>query len=130
MAGNRDMRTPLNRVLGKGSAKLGTGEFSIQRLTAVANIPLAIFLIAGLLCLVNSDYETARAWLRNPLVGIGLLLLILSAVYHMYIGMKIILEDYVHGPFLRALTTIGNNFFCWGIGLACIYAVLRLGFGS
>jgi len=130
MAGEKGMRTPLGRVLGKGSAKLGTGEFSIQRLTAVANIPLALLLIAGLVSLVGSDYETARAWLANPLVGIALLLLIISGVYHMYIGMKIILEDYVHGGFTRAVTIIGNNFFCWGIGLACIYAVLRLGFGS
>ena len=130
MAGNKQMRTPLGRVLGKGSAKSGTGEFWIQRLTAFANVPLVLGLIAGLLSLVSGDYATAKAWLGNPLVGIGLLLLIISAVYHMYIGMKIIIEDYVHGGFTRMVTILGNNFFCWGIGLACIYAVLRLSFGS
>ena len=124
------MRTPLGRVLGLGSARTGTSEFWFQRLTAFANIPLVMLLLALVVAMVSSDYATARSWLANPLVGIGFLLLILSGVYHMYIGMKIILEDYVHGKFMRAITMIGNNFFCWGIGLACVYAVLRLGFGS
>lgn len=125
-----DMRTPLGRVLGRGSAKSGTEHFWVQRLTAIATIPLAVFLIALVVALTGADYEAARACLANPLVSILLLLLILSGVTHMRVGMQDIIEDYVHAEGLKMLALIGNTFFSIAVGLACAYAALRLGFGS
>jgi len=82
------MRTPLSRVRGHGSAKSGTDSFWLQRLTAVANVPLVIFALASVVALVGGDYATVKAYLSMPVVSILFLLLILSGVYHMRIGMK------------------------------------------
>jgi len=125
-----DMRTPLSRVRGHGSAKSGTDHFWVQRLTAVANIPLAIFFVASVVALVGADYETVKAYLSMPIVSIMFLLLIGSGIYHMRLGMQVIIEDYVDGETTKLLVVIGNNFFSVLVGLACVYAVLKLGFGA
>lgn len=124
------MHTPLNHVRGLGSAKTGTTHFWVQRLTALVNVPLALFLIASLLALVGADYPTVRSYLANPLVVTLLLLLILSGTWHMCIGMQMIIEDYVPGrSAMLALLTL-NIFFSAAVALACIYAVLKIGFNS
>jgi succinate dehydrogenase / fumarate reductase membrane anchor subunit len=125
-----DMRTPLGRVRGLGSAKSGTGHFWAQRLTAVANVPLVVFLLASVVALVGADYQTVSTYLSMPVVSILLLALILSGIYHMRLGMQVVIEDYITGEGSRLLAVIGNNFFSVLVGLACIYAVLKLGFGG
>ncbi|ABS63054.1 Succinate dehydrogenase hydrophobic membrane anchor [Parvibaculum lavamentivorans DS-1] len=125
-----DMRTPLARVLHLGSAKSGTQDHIRQRLTAVAIAPLSLFFLVLLVALTGADYETARSWLANPLVGILALCLIVAAIIHMRIGMQIVIEDYVIAPGLKHLSILANTFFSYGVGLACLYAVLKLAFGS
>jgi succinate dehydrogenase / fumarate reductase membrane anchor subunit len=125
-----DMRTPLNHVRGLGSAKTGTAHFWVQRLTAFANVPLTLFLIASLLALIGADYLTVRSYLANPLVAILLLLLILSGAWHMCIGMRVIIEDYAHGPGAKVALLIANIFFSATVALASIYAVLKIGLKS
>ena len=125
-----EMRTPLGKVRGHGSAKSGTDHFWAQRLTALANVPLVIFLIASVVALVGADYATVQAYLAMPIVSILFLLLIGSGIYHMRLGMQVVIEDYVHGEATKLLAVIGNNFFSVLVGLACVYAVLKLGFGG
>lgn len=125
-----EMRTPLGKVRGHGSAKSGTDHFWAQRLTALANVPLVIFLIASVVALVGADYATVQAYLSMPIVSILFLLLIGSGIYHMRLGMQVVIEDYVHGEATKLLAVIGNNFFSVLVGLACVYAVLKLGFGG
>lgn len=84
----KDMRTPLSRVRGLGLAKAGTRDFWIQRLTAAANVPLALLLIAFVVALTGADYATVRSYLGNPLVAIPMLLLVLSGTWHMRIGCR------------------------------------------
>ncbi len=125
-----EMRTPLGKVRGHGSARSGTDHFWAQRLTALANVPLVIFLIASAVALVGADYATVQAYLSMPIVSILFLLLIGSGIYHMRLGMQVVIEDYVHGEATKLLAVIGNNFFSVLVGLACVYAVLKLGFGG
>jgi succinate dehydrogenase / fumarate reductase membrane anchor subunit len=129
-ASNKDMRTPLGRVLALGSAKSGTGDHIRQRITAIAMVPLALFFTGFLVSLVGADYETARAALGNPLVAVAALLFVIAAIMHMRIGMQIVIEDYVTGARLRSLALIGNFFFSYAVGLACLYAVAKIGFGG
>ena len=91
------MATPLKRVRGLGAAHSGTETFWRQRMTAVANIPLVIFLILAIVTHIGADYETIHGFLARPLVALAMLALVISATIHMRIGLKEIIEDYVHG---------------------------------
>lgn len=124
-----DMRTPLSRVRGLGSAKKGTAHFFAQRVTALANIPLTLFLVGALVVHAGADYATMTAFLGNPLVGVVMLLLIVSVCYHMKLGLQVVIEDYIHGEATKLLAIIANQFFALTIGVACTLAVLKLVIG-
>ena len=124
------MATPLARVRGLGSAHRGTETFWRQRVTALANIPLVIFLIFSLVAHVGSSFEEVRSYLANPLVALAMLALVISASIHMRIGLKEIVEDYVHNEYLRILSILFATVFAWGIGLACVYAIVKIGVGA
>ena len=120
-------RTPLGIVRGLGAATNGTSEGYHQRLTALALVPLSIGFVCIMLSLLSKDYNAVRADLGHPLTAIILLGFVLAGVYHMQIGLRSVILDYLHGH-LREWTQIANILFCCALGLACIYAVARIGF--
>jgi succinate dehydrogenase / fumarate reductase, membrane anchor subunit len=126
---HRDMRTPLARVRGFGSARSGTEHFWYQRLTSVALIPLTIAVIFILLSLLGRNHAAVVQILGSPIIAIVMLLFILSMAYHMKLGMQVIIEDYVHEDPWKFTLLIGNSFFCFVVGLASVYAILKLSFG-
>ena len=124
-----DLRTPLARVGGLGTAKSGTGHFWWQRVTAVANVPLTIAFVLILISLFGRNQAAAQQILGTPLVAVVMLLFIASITYHMRLGMQVVIEDYVHGDVMRPAAIIANTFFTTAIGLAAAYAILKLSFG-
>jgi succinate dehydrogenase / fumarate reductase membrane anchor subunit len=123
------MATPLKRVRGLGAAHGGTDTFWRQRMTAVANIPLVLFLILSIVTHIGAGYDEVRAYLAQPIVALALLALVISATIHMRIGLKEIIEDYVHGG-AKAVAILLATFFAAGVGLACVIAILKIGLGS
>jgi succinate dehydrogenase / fumarate reductase, membrane anchor subunit len=123
------MRSPLGQVRGLGSAKSGTEHFWHQRLTAMANIPLAIGFVVVVVSLLGRNHAAVVQILGSPLVAILMLLFILSATMHMRIGMQVIIEDYVHDDFAKFTMLIANTFFSVVVALASAFAILKLSFG-
>ena len=126
--GQAPVRPAMSRVRFLGSAKSGTADAWNMRVTSIALIPLSIAFVAIVLSLLGKDYAAVRAELGHPLPAILMLLFILSGVFHMKIGMQAIIDDYVHAALLKEGALIANLFFSVCIGLACIYAVLKLSF--
>jgi succinate dehydrogenase / fumarate reductase, membrane anchor subunit len=126
---SQDMRTPLGRVLGYGSAKSGTKHFIEQRLTALANIPLTIAAVLIVTSLIGHNHAAVVQILGSSPVAIIMLLFIISGAYHMRLGMQVIIEDYVHDEGAKYALLIANTFFAVLVGFSSVYAILKLSFG-
>jgi succinate dehydrogenase / fumarate reductase membrane anchor subunit len=125
-----DMRTPLGKVRGLGSAKEGTEHFWRQRLTAVANFPLSIFFIGFIVMHSNASYLELRAALANPIVAVLMCSFFVSSFMHMRLGMQMVIEDYVHNEVSKMALLMLNTFFTVLVGGLCLFAVLKIGFAG
>ena len=125
-----DMRTPLGKVRGLGSAREGTGDFWRIRVTSIALVPLSMFVIGWLLSLRGAGFAEVRASLANPLIALAVGLFVIISLDHMRLGMKEIIEDYAHHEGYRLALMILNTFFCVLIGVASVFALLKLSFGG
>lgn len=124
------MSTTRRRVAGLGSARSGTGHFWLQRLTALANVPLVLAFLFIVIHAAGGTREEVVAFLGQPIVAIVVLLAILSIVIHMRIGMQVIIEDYVQGEGARVLALMANTFFTVAVGCAATFAILKISFGG
>lgn len=125
-----NMRTPLKNVHNLGSAKEGADHFWKQRLTAVANVFLGVWLAWLVASLAGAGHAEVTLALQNPLHAVGLLLLIISGTIHMRLGMQTIIEDYISGEGTKIVLLILNTFFAVVVGLASVFAIFKLSFGS
>ena len=88
--------TVLRRVRHFGSARNGLREWRLQRLTALALIPLALYFAASVLWLATSDHATAASWLSSPIPALLVILFVLAGLAHALVGLRSVLLDYVH----------------------------------
>jgi succinate dehydrogenase / fumarate reductase, membrane anchor subunit len=127
---NSDLRTPLSRARGLGSAKEGVHHFWAQRITAVALIPLVAWFAISLIMMSGADYAVVRAWIGSPVVMVLLTLTIVIGLHHGQLGMQEVVEDYVHSEGLKLALIVLLRFTAVFFGLAAIVAILRIGFGG
>jgi succinate dehydrogenase / fumarate reductase membrane anchor subunit len=123
------LRTPLARIRHLGAAHSGTRHFWHQRLTSVALVPLSIAAIILVIGLLGRNHAAVVQILGSSPVAIVMLLFILTSVYHMWLGMQTIVEDYVHDELLKMATLMANTFFCVVVGITAVFAILKLAFG-
>lgn len=124
------MRTPLKNARYLGSAKEGADHFWKQRVTAVSNLFLVLFLVWLIASLAGADHQTVKRALGHPLIALGFAGLIVSGTIHMRLGMQTIIEDYVHGEGTKLVLLMLNTFFAAGIALASLFSILKLSFGG
>jgi succinate dehydrogenase / fumarate reductase membrane anchor subunit len=127
---NSDLRTPLSRARGLGSARQGVHHWWAQRITAVALIPLVAWFAISLIMLSGADYAVVRAWIGSPVVMVLLTLTIVIGLHHGQLGMQEVVEDYVHGEGMKLTLIVLLRFTAVFFGLAAIVAILRIGFGG
>ena len=123
-------RTPLGRVRGLGSAKEGTEHFWAQRLTAIALVPRALWCVASLAVYTGADHATAKAWLAEPFSAVVMVLLVVTGFHHAQLGLQVVIEDYVSTEWIKVLSIILVKLGALALGVAAIFSVLKIGFGS
>ncbi len=120
------VRTPRARAQGLGSAKSGTSDFWLQHVTSIFGLPLALSLILIIAATSGLSYGAVSAYLRQPAVALLLLLALLNFCVHMHLGMKSIIEDYVHGSMTKPLLLMANTGFTAAIATAAGLASLTI----
>ena len=123
------LRSPLGRVLGAGSAKEGVHHWWLQRLTSIALVPLTIWFVVSLLSLPTLEHVTVVSWMAHSWTALLLILFILVASWHSQLGVRVVVEDYVHGG-AKTLTLVVITFIHTLVAAAGVFAVLKVAFGG
>jgi succinate dehydrogenase / fumarate reductase membrane anchor subunit len=125
---SRGLRSDLGRVRGLGSAQHGVHEWWIQRITALALIPLTIWFVASVIALAGADHATVVAWIGSPVPAVLLVLLVAVTVRHTQLGLQVVIEDYVHSEGTRIAVLLLSKAILFLAGAAAVFAVLKLAF--
>ena len=120
------LRTPLGKVLGRGSAGEGVSHWWVQRVTAVALLPLTVWFVICLLTHSLQSYEEMRGWLGQPYVAVPVILLVLTLALHSKLGVEVVVEDYVHGKGAKTSLLLLSTFVHVAAAVAAVFAILVL----
>jgi len=123
---DKGMRSDLGRVRGLGTAKEGAHHWWMQRLTAIALIPLTLWFIISIASLNSASYVETVNWLSIPLVSIFMILLISSTLYHALLGVQVVVEDYIHYEGFKFLLLIGLKFIFLVLGVIAVFSLLKI----
>lgn len=122
---HRSTRSPLADAIGLGSAKSGAEHWWAERVSAVALVPLTLWLVAALIAHSRADYAGVLSWLRNPGVAIAMILLLIALFHHTALGLQVIVEDYVHSG-LKFAAVVAVRLGCVALAVAGIIAALMI----
>jgi succinate dehydrogenase / fumarate reductase membrane anchor subunit len=126
----KGLRTPLKRVQGLGSGHNGTGHFWVQRLTALALVPLVIWIVMLVLGLMGQDAFVVRARLAEPLTGTLLVAFIVATFWHAQLGLQVVIEDYIHTRWLEVALQVLVKFLAVIGALLAALSVIRIALGN
>ncbi len=124
------LRSSLRQAQGYGAAKDGVSHWWWQRLTAVALVPLALWFIWSLLTVDTLAHASVHAWLEDPINALGVASLVLVLTLHSQLGVRVVIEDYVHDPGLKLLGLVLSSFAHVVVGATGVFAVLLIAFGG
>ena len=125
-----DSRSPIARARGLGAAGQGTRHWLHQRLTGLANLVLVFWFASSIVALAGADYTTVVWWIRDPVVSVLLLLLLASSFYHLSLGLRVVIEDYVSGEGLKLFLICAVGALSILLALLGGLAVLKIALGG
>ena len=125
-----DYRTPIARARGLGSAKDGTHHWWMQRITAVALVPLSVWLVASLVAIGAADHARTVHWIRSPVVAIALLLTVAALFHHAQLGLQVVVEDYVQADWKKIAALIAVKLLAIAVAASAAFSVLRIALGG
>jgi succinate dehydrogenase / fumarate reductase membrane anchor subunit len=120
------MKSPLARARGLGSAHEGVHHWLHQRITAIALVPLMIWLVVSIVSLNDADYGIFTGWIAQPVNATLLIFVIIAGFYHAALGLQVVLEDYISCKATRIASIITNKLFFLGAGLASVFSILKI----
>ena len=124
------LRSPLGRVIGLGSAKSGSGHWFSQRLTAVAVTLLGLWFLVALIWLGSLGYDDLSRWLAHPTNAVLSALLVIASAQHAWLGLQVVIEDYVGGRFARLALLVATKALLILAATAGVLAILRIAVGA
>ena len=125
-----NLRSPLSQARGLGSAKEGVNHWWMQRVTAVALIPLSLWFVFSLARYHMATYDMAVLWIRSPFVAIALVLYFLALFYHAALGVQVVIEDYVGSEAVKIAGILLVKLGLFALAAASIFSVLKIAFGA
>jgi len=127
----KDLRTPLARVRGLGSARDGTEHFIAQRLTAIALVPLLLWFVASVaISIVGADYAAVVKWMQMPFNTVFMIILVFVMFYHAHMGLQEVMEDYLHDDLIKTTALVLMKFVMITLTVAAVLAILRVALGG
>jgi succinate dehydrogenase / fumarate reductase membrane anchor subunit len=126
----KQARSSFDRTQGLGSAREGVGHWWVQRVTAVALVPLTLWFAGSLIARAGNDYGAFILWLRTPFTTVLMVLLLIALFYHMALGLQVVVEDYVHTDRIKVPAVVAINLGAFALAVAGIIATLRIAFGG
>lgn len=126
----KDLRHPIKRARGLGSAQSGVGHWWSQRVTAVALIALGLWFLIAVLRLTHGSYDMAHAWVGKPWNAVLLIAFLVAMFWHAVLGLQVVIEDYVHTRWKEVVLLVLVKFLAVLGALASVLAVLRIVLGA
>lgn len=126
----KDLRNPLKRARGLGSAQSGTSHWWTQRVTAAALVLLGLWFVVTVLSLLHADYATAKAMVAKPWNALLLILFLVAMFWHAVLGLQVVIEDYVHTRWKEVALLVAIKFLAVLCALAGVLSVLRIALGA
>ena len=127
---DNSMRTPIGRVRGLGSAKSGLHHWWMQRVTALALIPLTLWFVASVISLAGAGHAETEAWLGSPVVAVLMISLVIATFYHAALGLQVVIEDYIHHEGVKLALLLGVKLVAFLLAITALFAVLKLAVGG
>ena len=124
------LRTPVGLARGLGSAREGAHHWWVQRVSAVALVPLTLWFVVSVIGLTGADHDTMVAWVRGPITASLLIALIVAGFYHAALGMQVVFEDYLEPRWLEITAIVGTKLICAFLAIASVVSVLMIAFGG
>jgi succinate dehydrogenase / fumarate reductase, membrane anchor subunit len=120
------LKSPAARAQGLGSAKSGTHHWIAQRVTAVGNLVLGLWLLCTMVCNAPMNYTDAVLWISEPLNAVLMILFVISTFYHAVLGAQVVIEDYVHNEAFKIIKLLAQKLIFFAMAVACIFSVLQV----